>query len=143
MDVLLNAGIIQLRAVLPSQITSEELGVLDILRLADKRPSDMTLTLEALRADVKSLDSKLRCVFAEKNDIVGWATAESYYFNSKGDVLLLNVFVRSDFRGRGIGRSLAVEVDKLAHEISSLPPWFNQEHGGFFRHVLPWHFRAA
>jgi len=136
----------QLRVVLPSELRSDEVSVLNTLRTHfSDCESDLTKTVKILEKDPASLDALARIVLAETDAIVGWSVVEAWRPTERSACTLVNTFVRPDLRGQGIGRKLAERADRLWPEVSNVPPDFSLGDIGrdFYRHVLPWRFEVA
>ncbi len=102
--------------------TIEDAGLLRrlIWELADyeKEPEEVLITEADLARDGFGATPQFRALIAEWNgQSAGYALFFGYYSTWKGSGLYLeDLFIRPDFRGRGLGKALLAEVARIARQ---------------------------
>jgi GNAT superfamily N-acetyltransferase len=86
----------------------------------EKQPDQVSITAADLARDGFGAAPQFRALIAEWDGrSAGYAVFFSYYSTWKGPGLYLeDLFVRPDFRGRGIGRALLARVAEIAEQES-------------------------
>ena len=92
-------------------------GLVRALAAYEKMEARVTGTAEALARDLFDTRSPLGCLVAEQGArLVGYAIYFNTYstFRAQPMMWLEDIFVLPEYRGRGLGRGLLVEVAKIA-----------------------------
>jgi GNAT superfamily N-acetyltransferase len=95
------------------------LGLIRELAIYEKKRHRAVATEGDLLRDAFGPNPKFRALIAEcQNEAVGYASFFYFYstFQGRPSLFLEDLFVLGNFRGKGIGKALLVEVAKLAIE---------------------------
>ena len=87
----------------------------------ERQPDAVVIKEETLIRDGFGSQPKFRSLIAEWNgEAIGYALFFGIYSSLKGSgIFLEDLFVREEFRGRGIGRALLSEVARIARQEGS------------------------
>lgn len=107
----------------PAAVTDAPLLLRFIRELAEyeRQPDAVVIKEETLIKDGFESQPKFRGLIAEwEGQAIGYALFFGFYSSWKGPgIFLEDVFVREEFRGRGIGRALLSEVARVARREGS------------------------